>query len=447
MSTDGPAPSTLSSTMPLTQPTTMPSAKPSATHASPKSGKIFLVGLGPGDIDQMTARARAAIAAADVAIGYRTYLRLVAHLLEGKEVIERGMAEEIDRCSEAVALARRGRVVALVSSGDVGVFGMAGPLYEVLLAQGWTPDSGIAVEVVPGITAASACASLVGAPLTHDFCAISLSDMLTPWTVIAARLEAAARADFVTVFYNPKSSRRPDQIREAQTIFLRHRSPTTPVAIVHAAYRPHQSVDLTSLAGMLDRDIGMTSAVILGNRSSRVQSGIMLTPRGYAHKYDISDGQPRPGESPRVSLSSGLNGWRSALTALATEQGIQQAAAILGANPTQVLETLRERGDTSPMVVREPSAAALLDEALGWRGATLHLPSSAASGATLAVLDLAGVARGDQAGHLTLSGAGWTLELPWTRVAAAYRVLDRQRVCVWLQGPEGDTLLRIEGVL
>ncbi len=426
----------------------MPSTEPGATHASPKPGKIFLVGLGPGDIDQMTARARAAIAAADVAIGYRTYLRLIAHLLEGKEVIERGMAEEIDRCGEAVALARRGRVVALVSSGDVGVFGMAGPLYEVLLAQGWTPDSGgIAVEVVPGITAASACASLVGAPLTHDFCAISLSDMLTPWTVIAARLEAAARADFVTVFYNPKSSRRPDQIREAQAIFLRHRRPTTPVAIVHAAYRPRQSVDLTTLAGMLDRDIGMTSAVILGNRSSHVQAGIMLTPRGYAHKYDIGDGQPRPGESPRVSLSSGLDGWRSALTALATEQGIQQAAASLGTNPTQVLETLRQSGGGRPTVVREPSASALLDEALAWRGATLHLSSSAASGATLAALDLTGVARGDRAGHLTLAGAGWTLELPWTRVAAAYRVLDRQRVCAWLQGPEGDTLLRIEGVL
>lgn len=402
-------------------------------------GKIFLVGLGPGDIEHMTSRARAALAAADVAIGYRTYLRLIAPLLEGKEVVERDMAEEIDRCAEAVALARQGRIVALVSSGDVGVFGMAGPLYELLLEQGWTPDAGIAVEVVPGITAASACASLVGAPLTHDFCAISLSDMLTPWPVIAARLEAAARADFVTVFYNPKSSRRPRQILEAQAIFLRHRDPATPVAVVRSAYRPRQSAQLTTLADMAECEIGMTTALIVGNRTSFVGAGVMVTPRGYSHKYDLADGQVRSGEAARVPLSSGLDGWRRTLAERAARDGILAAAADGGATATQVLETLAQCGDALPGAVREPDPAALLEEALGWTGATVHLPV----GPGTAALDPRGAVRRNQADRLTLAGAGWTLELPWASVAAAFRVCDRRGLSAWFQGPGGDTVLRI----
>ncbi|MDY6957505.1 MAG: precorrin-3B C(17)-methyltransferase, partial [Pseudomonadota bacterium] len=171
-------------------------------------GRIFLVGFGPGAEAHMTQRAREAIAASDVVIGYSTYIKLVTPLLSGKRVIRKGMTEEIDRCVEAHAHAREGRTVALISSGDIGIYGMAGPTYEVLLQAGWHPDSDIEVEVVPGATALSACAALVGAPLTHDFCAISLSDLLTPWPVIARRLEAAARADFVVALYNPKSGRR-----------------------------------------------------------------------------------------------------------------------------------------------------------------------------------------------------------------------------------------------
>ena len=312
-------------------------------------GKIYLVGLGPGDPDQITPRALAAIAAADVVLGYRTYIRLIAHLLHGKQAIERGMAEEIDRCGEALDLARQGRTVALVSSGDVGIFGMAGPLYEVLLEKGWTPGSGIEVEVVPGITAASSCASLVGAPLTHDFCAISLSDMLTPWAVIAARLEAAARADLVTVLYNPKSSRRPRQILEARAIFLRHRDPETPVARVHAAYRPRQAVELVTLDTMADGEIGMTSTLIVGNASSFGRSGLMVTPRGYRRKYDLADGGVQPGEAPRVPLSSGLDGWQRGLAACAAELGIAEAAVRQGVSQAQVLDALAVFGSGSEL--------------------------------------------------------------------------------------------------
>lgn len=323
------------------------------------SGKIFVVGLGPGALDQITLRAQAAIAAADVVIGYRTYVRLIAALLAGKQVRERGMAEELDRCAEALDLARQGFTVALVSSGDAGVFGMAGPLYEVLFEKGWTPGSGIEVEVVPGITAASSCASLVGAPLTHDFCAISLSDMLTPWPAIAARLEAAARADLVTVLYNPKSSRRPRQILEARAIFLRHRDPQTPVARVHAAYRPRQALELTTLDAMTEGEIGMTTTLIVGNASSFVRAGLMVTPRGYHRKYDLAEGGVHPGEAPRVPLSTGLDGWQQGLAREAASQGIAGIADRMGVSQTQVSDTLAALGVGLPVGGRAADSCGL----------------------------------------------------------------------------------------
>jgi precorrin-3B C17-methyltransferase len=272
-------------------------------------GKILLVGFGPGAPEHMTYRAREAIAEADVVIGYSTYIKLVQELLDGKEVVRKGMTEEIDRCVEAYEQARQGKTVALISSGDIGVYGMAGPTFEVLLQAGWTPASGIAVEVVPGATALNACAALVGAPLTHDFCSISLSDLLTPWPVIARRLEAAARSDFVVALYNPKSGRRTRQIVEAQRILLRHRRPDTPVAVVKSAYRRRQNIQMATLEAMADCDIGMLCTVLIGNSSSFVREGLMITPRGYANKYDGLTGAAKEGERAGRSLSMGLAGW------------------------------------------------------------------------------------------------------------------------------------------
>ena len=279
------------------------------------NGKIMLVGLGPGSHDHLTARARAAIAEADTVIGYVTYIRLVADLLEGKEVIKKAMTEELDRAIEALERARQGKKVALVSSGDAGVYGMAGPTFEVLFQAGWTPDSGIEVEIVPGASALNTCAALVGAPLTHDFCAISLSDLLTPWPTIARRLDAAAYADFVVALYNPKSGRRTGQILEAQRLFLRHRDPATPVAIVKSAYRPKQRIEFTTLEKMAEADIGMLTTVLIGNSNTFVRDGLMVTPRGYANKYAVEGGEraTRDGEQAGVSLSSGLNGWIAAI--------------------------------------------------------------------------------------------------------------------------------------
>lgn len=278
------------------------------------NGKIMLVGLGPGSHDHLTARARAAIAEADTVIGYVTYIRLVADLLVGKEVIKKSMTEELDRAIEAFEHARRGKKVALVSSGDAGIYGMAGPTYEVLFQAGWTPDSGIEVEVVPGATALNTCAALVGAPLTHDFCAISLSDLMTPWPTIARRLEAAAAADFVIALYNPKSGRRTGQIVEAQRLLLRHRDPVTPVAIVKSAYRPRQRIEFATLETLAECDIGMLSTVLIGNSNTLIRHGLMVTPRGYADKYDDA-GTVREGEQPGHSLSTGLDGWRAAIRA------------------------------------------------------------------------------------------------------------------------------------
>ena len=282
---------------------------------SAAGGRIMLVGLGPGSHDHLTARARAAIAEADTVIGYVTYIRLVAELLEGKEVIRKSMTEELDRAIEAFERARQGRKVALISSGDAGVYGMAGPTFEVLFQAGWTPESGIEVEIIPGASALNTCAALVGAPLTHDFCAISLSDLLTPWPTIARRLDAVAAADFVVALYNPKSGRRTRQIVEARRLFLRHRRPDTPVAIVKSAYRPRQRIEFTTLEKMTECDIGMLSTVLIGNSNTFVRHGLMVTPRGYRNKYDVESGATHRGEQAGRSLSTGLDGWLAGLHA------------------------------------------------------------------------------------------------------------------------------------
>jgi precorrin-3B C17-methyltransferase len=324
---------------------------------SEKNGKIMLVGIGPGSTEHMTARARSAIAEADVVIGYTTYVKLVGDLLDGKEVVKKAMTEELDRAIEALERARAGKKVALISSGDAGVYGMAGPAYEVLFQAGWTPESGIEVEIVPGASALNTCAALVGAPLTHDFCAISLSDLLTPWPVIARRLDAAAAADFVVALYNPKSGRRTGQIVEAQRLFLRHRRPDTPVAVVKSAYRPKQRIEFTTLAQMAGCDIGMLSTVLIGNSNTFVRDGLMVTPRGYANKYDAESGEAKDGERAGRSLSSGLLGWLDTLRA--SNETPEQLAARYSLPAGYIVDVLAEPAATDGK--REPMNVALVE--------------------------------------------------------------------------------------
>jgi precorrin-2 C(20)-methyltransferase len=250
-------------------------------------GKLFLVGFGPGNHDHLTFRAREAIGEAEVIIGYRTYVRLVRELIGGKEVHYTGMTEELERARKAVDFAYAGRKVALISSGDVGIYGMAGPALEILKEKGWRRGCGVDVEVVPGVTALSACGSVLGAPIIHDFAAISLSNLLTPWEVIVKRIEAAAAADYVIALYNPKSGRRTQQIVETQKTLLKYRRADTPVGIVKSGLRQGQRVVQTTLADMLNHEIGMLTTILIGNSTTFTYEGLMITPRGYQHKYEL----------------------------------------------------------------------------------------------------------------------------------------------------------------
>lgn len=267
-------------------------------------GKILLIGFGPGADEHLTFRARDAIAEAQVVIGYSTYIKLIEELLDGKEVHRKGMSEELDRVHLAYDMARTGKIVALVSSGDAGVYGMAGPTMEVLAERGWrgAEDEEVDVEVVPGVTAVNAVASLVGAPLTHDFCTISLSDLLTPWPVIERRVKAAAEGDFVVALYNPQSRRRDWQLAATRDLLLAHRRPTTPVAIVKSAYRDRQNVVITDLEHMCDYEVGMLTTILVGNSNTYVAAGKMITPRGYTNKYDLATTEIKPGQKPLRSL-------------------------------------------------------------------------------------------------------------------------------------------------
>jgi precorrin-3B C17-methyltransferase len=251
-------------------------------------GKMYVVGFGPGHFDHMTHRAREAISDSDVIVGYNTYVEIIRDLLDNQEIVQTGMTEEVSRAQTAVELAENGKKVAVISSGDAGVYGMAGLVYEVLVEKGWRPGEGVEVEVIPGVSAINSCAALLGSPVMHDACTISLSDHLTPWETIARRIEAAAAADFVIALYNPKSGRRTRQIVETQRILLQYRSPDTPVGLVKSAYRERQHVVITTLGEMLEHEIGMLTTVLIGNSTTFVHHGLMITPRGYQRKYTLT---------------------------------------------------------------------------------------------------------------------------------------------------------------
>ena len=274
----------------------------SDTDLNSKRGKLFLVGFGPGSHDHLTFRAKAAIDEAEIVIGYRTYIQLIKELLHGKKVIYTGMTEELSRARRAIEYAYEGHKVALISSGDVGIYGMAGPVFEILRERNWKPEE-MEVEVIPGVTAISSCASILGAPLVHDFCAISLSDLMTPWDVIVKRLKAAAESDFVIGLYNPKSGRRTRQIVEAQRIVMQYRAPQTPVGIIKSCKRDLENVVVTTLADMLNYEIGMLTTILIGNSNTFRFHNYMVTPRGYTNKYNLMTSEVREGQRPAYSLN------------------------------------------------------------------------------------------------------------------------------------------------
>jgi cobalt-precorrin 5A hydrolase/precorrin-3B C17-methyltransferase len=251
------------------------------------NGKLFLVGIGPGEPEQMTFKAREALTGSNVVVGYKTYIKLIEQFLSQKEVITGGMGGEVERMKKAISLAEEGKTVAVVSSGDAGIYGMAGLVGEIVQQQGFPTK--FEIEVIPGVPSLCATATLLGAPIMHDFASISLSDRLIPWRVVARRLRMAAKGDFVIVLYNPKSKQRQYQLAEARGILLRYRSGSTPVGIVNNAYREGQKVTITDLEHMLDFDIGMFTTIIVGNSTTFTFERWMVTPRGYRAKYRLGE--------------------------------------------------------------------------------------------------------------------------------------------------------------
>ena len=231
----------------------------------------------------MTPAAGDALKEADVIVGYKTYLDLIPEFLEGKEVLSSQMMKEVDRCTKAIELVEKGQTVALVCGGDPGIYAMAGLVFEIAKQH----DLKTNIEIIPGIAAINGCAARLGAPLMHDFAAISLSNLLTPMELIEKRLEAVASADFVLAIYNPKSKKRTEQIVKAREILLKYRDPQTPVGIVTAATRENETIVLTTLADMLDCEIGMQSTVMVGNSQTYIWNEKMVTPRGYTGKYKL----------------------------------------------------------------------------------------------------------------------------------------------------------------
>lgn len=239
-------------------------------------GKIYVIGLGPGGKQDMTYRAVAALHECDVIAGYTTYIDLIKADFADKEFIVNGMRKETERCKAAVETARQGKTVAMVSSGDAGIYGMAGIMYEV--AEEYDD---VEIEVVPGITAAGSGGALLGAPLVADSCLISLSDLLTPLEKIMKRVEAAAETDFVICLYNPASKGRPDYLKQACQIIRKYREDKTPVGIVRNIGRSEESVRITTLVEATDAQVDMFTTVIIGNSRTRVIKDKMVTPRGY----------------------------------------------------------------------------------------------------------------------------------------------------------------------
>ena len=252
-------------------------------------GKFSLVGIGPGDPRYLTPAASDALSESDVIVGFRAYIQQIEGLIIGKEVVSMELGQELERAAVAVDSAYAGKTVAVVSSGDAGIYGMSGPVFRVLTDRDWDGQDPV-VETVPGVSAMQAAAAVLGSPLMQDFCAISLSDLLTPWEKIRGRLEAAGQGDFVVALYNPRSQRRQTQLLEAREILLKHRPGDTPVGIVGDAFRPGQRVKITTLQD-LEKEaefVDMVTIVVIGNSTTYIHGGKVITPRGYEEKTKAS---------------------------------------------------------------------------------------------------------------------------------------------------------------
>ena len=238
--------------------------------------KLYVIGIGPGEYEQMTLKAIHAMEKSEVIIGYTVYVDLVKEHFPEKEFMTTPMKKEVDRCVMAFEEAKKGKVVSMICSGDAGVYGMSGLMYEVGVNY---PE--VELEIIPGVTAATGGAALLGAPLIHDFCLISLSDLLTPWEKIEARLLAAAQADFVVCLYNPSSKKRSDYLQKACDLMMQYKSPETVCGIVSYIGRDGEHYEVMNLKTQRDTKVDMFTTVWVGNSQTKEINGKMVTPRGY----------------------------------------------------------------------------------------------------------------------------------------------------------------------
>ncbi|WP_142414680.1 precorrin-3B C(17)-methyltransferase [Hathewaya massiliensis] len=234
--------------------------------------KLYVIGIGPGGLDHLTIKAKKAIEESEIIVGYTKYIDMIKPLLEGKEVFATGMKGEEERCKKAIELAED-KIVSVVSTGDSGIYGMAGLILQL--------KNEAEVEVIPGVTASSAAASVLGAPLMHDNCNISLSDLMTPYELIKKRVENATDADFVISLYNPKSKGRPHYLAECLDIVKKYREGNTPIGVVRNALREGQEINIFTLDNFDPEVVDMFSIVIIGNSQSYIENGRIITPRGY----------------------------------------------------------------------------------------------------------------------------------------------------------------------
>ena len=245
-------------------------------------GKLYIVGTGPGKIEYLTLKALTILRKAEVVVGYKTYLKFLEKLLPGKEIYNFSMTEEIKRAKKAIGEALKGKIVALISGGDPGIYGMAGLVLEILGKN----NLSLEVEIIPGISALNACSALIGAPLMNDFAVISLSDRLTPWEEIKKKLNIISQADLPIVIYNPRSKRRKIQLSEAKKIILQYRKETIPVAVVCSAMRDSQKIYFTTLGELDENLVDMKSTIIIGSSKSFYFNQWFITSRGYERKYE-----------------------------------------------------------------------------------------------------------------------------------------------------------------
>ena len=236
-------------------------------------GKLYVIGIGPGGLEHMTLKAKQAIEESNIVVGYNKYIDMIKPLVEDKELFSTGMRGEEARCRKALELSKENNTVALISTGDSGIYGMAGLILQMQEDEN--------VEIIPGVTASSAAGSVIGAPLMHDNCNISLSDLMTPYDLIKKRVRNAADADMIISLYNPRSKGRPHYLREAIEIIKEYRELNTPVAVVRHALRDGQEYKLFTLENFDEEVVDMFSIVIVGNSQSFIKSGKFITPRGY----------------------------------------------------------------------------------------------------------------------------------------------------------------------